>query len=127
MPSAIHNFTIDCLNAYELGTFWTKVLGRPLADDDNPGDPEVLIEMPAGPPLLFIEVPEKKTVKNRMHICLQPDITRDQEVDRLVGLGATVVDDRREDDGTGWVVMADPEGNEFCVLRAFTAEELASL
>jgi predicted enzyme related to lactoylglutathione lyase len=54
-----------------------------------------------------------------MHLCLQPDIPRDQEVDRLVGLGATVVADRRNSaTGGGWVVMGDPEGNEFCVLRS---------
>ena len=75
--------------------------------------------MPHGQQLYFTRVPEPKTVKNRMHLCLQPDIPRDQEVDRLVGLGATVVADRRNPaTGGGWVVMGDPEGNEFCVLRS---------
>jgi len=61
-------------------------------------------------------VPEGKAVKNRLHLDLQPQgVRRDDEVQRLLGLGATVVGDRRQPDGTGWVTMADPEGNEFCV------------
>jgi predicted enzyme related to lactoylglutathione lyase len=68
--------------------------------------------------LFFQHVPEPKTVKNRVHICLQPDIRRDEEVERILTLGATLVSDMREDDGTGWVVLADPEGNEFCVVRS---------
>jgi predicted enzyme related to lactoylglutathione lyase len=62
-------------------------------------------------------VPEPKQVKNRMHVCLQPDVPRDDEVARLLGIGATMFDDQRKPDGTGWVVLADPEGNEFCVLQ----------
>jgi predicted enzyme related to lactoylglutathione lyase len=53
-----------------------------------------------------------------MHVCLQPGQPRDREVDRLLGIGATMVDDRRQPDGRGWAVLADPEGNEFCVLRS---------
>jgi hypothetical protein len=69
-------------------------------------------------------VPEAKTVKNRLHLDLRP---KDQqaEVDRLVALGAVHVD-VGQDDTASWIVLADPEGNEFCVLRAYTAEELAS-
>ena len=64
-------------------------------------------------------MPEGKAVKNRLHLDLQPQgIRRDDEVQRLLGLGATVVGDRRRPDGTGWVTMADPEGNEFCVERS---------
>jgi predicted enzyme related to lactoylglutathione lyase len=71
------------------------------------------------PNLLFIKVPEGKTVKNRVHLDLMPtQHTRDQEVARLLQLGATMVADRRRPDGTGWVVLADPEGNEFCVERS---------
>ena len=67
--------------------------------------------------LLFIEVPEAKRVKNRLHLDLVPDEgTRDAELARLLELGSTVVDDLRHPDGTGWVVLADPEGNEFCIL-----------
>jgi hypothetical protein len=69
--------------------------------------------------LLFIEVPEPRTVKNRLHVDLVPAAgTRDEELQRLLELGAREVDDRRRPDGSGWVVLADPEGNEFCILRS---------
>ena len=69
--------------------------------------------------MLFIEVPEPKTVKNRLHLDLVPvDRPRDAEVARLTALGAILVTDHRRPDGTGWVTLADPEGNEFCVLRS---------
>jgi hypothetical protein len=63
-------------------------------------------------------VAEAKQIKNRIHFDLEPtDVTRDQELQRLFDLGATQVDDRRLPDGRGWVVLSDPEGNEFCILR----------
>ena len=69
--------------------------------------------------VLFIEVPDKKQVKNRVHFDLVPaEGTRDEEAARLVSIGAMVVDDLRRPDGSGWVVLADPEGNEFCILRS---------
>ncbi|MFF5496841.1 VOC family protein [Streptomyces aquilus] len=116
MTSLIRHVTIDCADAYGLATFWSKVLDQPLHEEDEPGDPMALIEA-AG--VLFVSVPETKTAKNRVHFDLQPqDRTRDEEVERLLALGASVVDDQRRPDGTGWVVMADPEGNEFCVERS---------
>lgn len=118
MSSLVRHITIDCSDAYALGTFWARVLDGKVADGDRPGDPEVLVES-AGTGLLFIQVPEKKSVKNRVHLDLQPqDRTRDEEVERVVGLGAVLVDDRRRADGTGWAVLTDPEGNEFCVERS---------
>ena len=77
------------------------------------------------PDLVFYLVPEDKVVKNRLHLDLRPS---DQvaEVERLIGLGATRVDIGQRPECT-WVVLADPEGNEFCVLRPFTEEEMASL
>ena len=75
--------------------------------------------------LLFIQVPEGKSGKNRVHLDLQPqDRTRDEEIERLLTFGATLLDDRRNADGTGWATLADPEGNEFCVERS--AAERAS-
>jgi predicted enzyme related to lactoylglutathione lyase len=69
--------------------------------------------------VLFIEVPEPKQGKNRLHFDLRPvDLTREQEVERLIALGATVLADHRRPDGSGWCTLADPEGNEFCVLRS---------
>jgi glyoxalase superfamily protein len=65
---------------------------------------------------MFLKVPKPKTIKNRVHICVRPvDRSRDEEVERLLGLGARLVDDLRDGD-SGWAVLADPEGNEFCVL-----------
>ena len=76
--------------------------------------------------LLFIEVPDTKQVKNRIHFDLRPvEGPRDAELSRLMELGATSVADRRNPDGTGWVVLADPEGNEFCIVRS-NAEVAAS-
>jgi predicted enzyme related to lactoylglutathione lyase len=116
MTSTIRHVTIDCADPYELAGFWSRVLDLPLHEDDKPGDPAALIEDAR---LLFMAVPEPKSVKNRLHFDLQPqDRTRDEEVRRLLGLGATLVADRRNPDGTGWAVMADPEGNEFCVERS---------
>ena len=114
----IENIVFDCRNAYELAAFWSAVMGRPLGEGDKPGDDEVIVEMSQGPTLFFAEVPEPKTVKNRLHVCLQPDQARDGEVERVLGLGATMVHDRRRPDGAGWAVLADPEGNEVCMLRS---------
>ncbi|MFB7909214.1 VOC family protein [Kitasatospora sp. NPDC056076] len=118
MASLVRHVTIDCADPFALADFWAKVLDGTLAEDDNPGDPEAVV-ISAGADLLFIRVPEGKTVKNRVHLDLQPqDRSRDEEVERLLALGATVVSDQRRPDGTGWVTMADPEGNELCVERS---------
>jgi hypothetical protein len=70
--------------------------------------------------------PEPKTVKNRVHLDVVPtERTRDEEVARLLAVGAVLVADQRRSDGTGWVVLADPEGNEFCVERS-AAERTAN-
>ncbi len=120
MYPSIRTITFDCTgDPYDLGLFWSGLLGRPLADDDKPGDPEAVIEDPeGGPTLLFVRVPEGKAAKNRIHLDLKPHgRTRADEVARVQGLGARLVADRTRPDGSGWVVLADPEGNEFCVER----------
>ncbi|SDQ78264.1 VOC family protein [Thermostaphylospora chromogena] len=117
MVSVVQNVAIDCADAYGLAGFWSEVTGCPLNPEDRPGDPEAQVMLPDGPVLHFNQVPEKKTVKNRIHLCLRPKTSREEEVERLLGLGATLVADHRKPDGAGWVVLADPEGNEFCVLR----------
>lgn len=115
MTSLVRHITIDCADAYKLATFWSEVLRAPLSDDDVPGDPEALVEAP-GAALLFVSVPEAKSTKNRIHLDIQPtDRTRDEEVERLLALGATLVGDHRRPNGRGWATLADPEGNEFCV------------
>ncbi|MFI7059354.1 VOC family protein [Kribbella sp. NPDC050124] len=115
----LRHITIDAGNPYELAQFWSNVTGWPIADGDVPGDEEVLVVAPAPVPgLLFIAVPEAKSVKNRVHIDWVPDQrTRDEEVDRLLTLGATIHEDHRKPDGPGWVTMHDPEHNEFCIER----------
>ncbi|MFJ1753264.1 VOC family protein [Kitasatospora sp. NPDC088134] len=118
MVSMVQNVAIDCADPYGLARFWSLVTGAPTDPADRPGAAETAIELPGGPVLYFNRVPEPKTVKNRVHLCLRPDTTRDREVDRLLALGATLVADRRAPDGSGWAVLADPEGNEFCVLRS---------
>ncbi|MEU8438265.1 VOC family protein [Streptomyces sp. NPDC029216] len=118
MASLVRHITIDCHDPYELGQFWAGVLNGALQEEDLPGDPEALLTTEGGA-LLFIQVPDTKTVKNRVHLDVQPqDRSRDEEVERIIALGATVVGDHRKPDGAGWVTLADPEGNEFCVERS---------
>ena len=118
MVSIVQNVAIDCADAYELARFWSGVTGRPLDPEDKPGDRETQVLLAEGPVLYFNQVPESKKIKNRIHLCLRPESSREQEVERLLGLGATLVTDHRNPDGSGWAVLADPEGNEFCVLRS---------
>ena len=91
------HLTIDCADPYALATFWSAVTGWPVSDVDDPGDAEVLVEAPAPvPSLLFIRVPESKTVKNRLHVDWMPtDRTRDAEVERILALGAKLYEDHR--------------------------------
>lgn len=122
MAAFVSHTSIDCRNAYELSEWWKPVLGYvDLEDDPNlPGHEECMILDPVTRHrLLFIEVPEEKAVKNRLHLDLRPRVaTRDEEVEVLLAHGATQVADLRGEHGpgTGWVVLADPEGNEFCIL-----------
>lgn len=118
MSLSIAAVTFDCDNAITLSEFWSQALGREI----DPGAEETGVhfasigrseEGTSGPVLMFIKVPEGKTAKNRVHLDLDA-VDRAAEVDRLVGLGATVIHDRDEW-GTRWTTLADPEGNEFCV------------
>jgi len=122
VTALISHTSFDSLDAYAMSVFWGNVLGFAQDPDnpDEPGDEECMVFSADGTQrLLFIEVPEAKTVKNRLHLDLVPAAgTRDEELARLLKLGARTVDDRRRSDGSGWVVLADPEGNEFCILRS---------
>jgi predicted enzyme related to lactoylglutathione lyase len=126
MSIRIQCLCIDTTDPARLAAFWAEALGW---RQTHAGDDEVVLEPPAGsredgvvPDLLFLRVPERKSGKNRLHIDLRP---QDQaaEVARLEALGA-----RRADVGQGpestWVVMADPDGNEFDVLRAYRPDEI---
>ena len=116
MTSKLTELVIDCSDPERLASFWTAVLDYEVTER---ADDFVFIESrdKSGPGLDFAKVPEQKSVKNRVHIDVNPtDRDQDEEVERLLGLGA-----RRVDIGQGeasWVVLADPEGNEFCVLRS---------
>jgi hypothetical protein len=112
----LRHVTIDCAEPYELAKFWSELTGWAVSDVDAPGDAEVLIEAPSPVPgLLFIRVPEGKTAKNRIHFDWMPtERTRDEEMARVITLGASLYEDHRTADGRGWVTLLDPEGNEFC-------------
>ncbi|MDH2414965.1 VOC family protein [Nocardioides sp. CER19] len=121
MTVSITDITFDAGDARALATFWANLLGWQVFYDDDP----VVLVAPHYPTLgkttmLFIPVPEGKTAKNRVHLDLTPtDMTRDEQVEQAIALGATVVGDHREEeDGGGWVTLADPEGNEFCIVRS---------
>ena len=124
MASYISHTSVDCRDAYALSEWWKPVLGYA----DVPGDPNLpgheecmILDPDTGHSVLFIEVPDAKSVKNRIHFDLRPrDRTQAEEVERLLAGGATQVADLRGKygPGTGWVVLADPEGNEFCILRS---------
>ncbi|MBK3627192.1 VOC family protein [Streptomyces asoensis] len=103
---------VDSADPVALGRWWAAALGWVVVAD-SPEEYEIRPRRDRLPGLLFVPVPEAKTVKNRLHLDFRPD-DRDAEVARLLSLGA-----RRADVGQGeqpWVVLADPEGNEFCVL-----------
>ena len=116
--TVIRNITIDCADAVTLATFWQRLLGWDLHPESSAEEALLVEPSRSGPGLLFIRVPEPKSGKNRIHLDLQPRRLRDDEVEHLLGEGASMVADHRTDDGGGWVVMADPEGNEFCVERS---------
>jgi hypothetical protein len=118
MPLRLDSIVIDCNDPPLVASFWSQALQLEL---HGPNDEDELWLVPGGacPGILFGLVPEVKSVKDRIHIDLLPD-DQDAEAERLIALGA-----RRSDIGQGdvtWVVMADPEGNEFCVLRSRSSD-----
>ncbi|TQM57232.1 VOC family protein [Humibacillus xanthopallidus] len=122
MALVLSHTTVNALDAYRQSVWWADLLGYH-EDPDDPNEPaheECMIFSPDGSHrILFIDVPDAKQLRNRVHFDLRPtDRPRDEEVERVTALGATVVQDCRTPEGRGWVVMADPEGNEFCILRS---------
>jgi hypothetical protein len=123
VTSKFTDLAIDCADPHGLARFWCSVLGYEVQDEDDeivtigsPSTPDSKNHRgPVPPTLTFAAVPEGKTVKNRLHLDVNPtDREQDEEVRRLLDLGA-----RHADVGQGkqsWVVLTDPEGNEFCVL-----------
>jgi len=105
---------VDAADPGALGRWWAEALGWVVVDD-SPEEYEIRPTPDRLPGLLFVRVPEAKSVKNRLHLDFRPD-DRQAEVDRLLALGA-----RHADIGQGeqpWTTLQDPEGNEFCVLSA---------
>jgi catechol 2,3-dioxygenase-like lactoylglutathione lyase family enzyme len=114
MPVRIAQVAIDASNPATLADFWCQVLGWEVVDEED--DVVCIGPSDGGPGIDFVPVPEAKIIKNRLHLDLRADgSTQDQEVTRLLALGARPADVGQEADAS-WVVLADPEGNEFCVL-----------
>ncbi len=123
MSLRIQSMCVDARDPSSLASFWQAVLGWRRTHDEPD---EVVLEPPTGSPqdgivpdLLFLKVDESKIVKNRIHIDLRPD-DQQTEVERLEALGAVRVSVGQTAEAT-WVVLADLEGNEFCVLRALSS------
>jgi hypothetical protein len=115
VTSALAVITIDALNPRVVADFWCSVLGWVVLEED---EGIISIGSPNGgaPGIDVCAVPETKTVKNRLHLDLRADgVTRDAELQRLLDLGATPTDVGQSPDAS-WTVLADPEGNEFCLL-----------
>ena len=137
MTCRVSHTTVDCANAFELSEWWKQLLGYLdiEGDPNEPGHEECMIRDPgSGHQILFVEVAEAKTAgkttKNRLHFDLRPRSgTRDDEIERVRRLGAMEVADHRGQygPGTGWVTFADPEGNEFCVVRSEEKIEAAGI
>ena len=124
MTCFVSHTTVDAHNAYELSEWWKRLLGY-VDDPDDPNLPpheECLIQRPdGGHQILFLANPDTKAVKNRLHFDLRPEErTRAEEVQWALSIGATLVEDHSNvyGPGVGWTVLADPEGNEFCILRS---------
>jgi predicted enzyme related to lactoylglutathione lyase len=115
MGSRWATMIIDAIDPGRLGRWWAEVLDYRV-QLDSPGEVTVTPAVDGHPSLLFVKVDEPKQAKNRLHLNLRPD-DLDVEVERLVNMGARHVDIGQAAD-VAWVVLADPEGNEFCVLRA---------
>jgi predicted enzyme related to lactoylglutathione lyase len=116
MPVTILNVTFDCASPGSVARFWAAATGWTLHEQNLPSGPEEYsVEPPAegGMRLYFVGVPEPKVVKNRIHLDVIPPGGQHQEIARLVELGATVIGDQPA--GVSWVILADPEGNEFCL------------
>ncbi|MGZ4618398.1 MAG: VOC family protein [Frankiaceae bacterium] len=117
MGSVLREVVIDCREPQVVASFWAEVLGWPLV-----ADPRGFCWLSAtgdltaqAPLLVFVPVPEPKAAKNRLHLDLAPSgCDQQEEVGRLLALGARRVDIGQGN--AGWIVLADPEGNEFCML-----------
>ena len=113
MGSDWESVVVDAEDPGRLARWWAEAL-RYQITYQRPGEVEIRLKADETPGIVFVTVPDLKTVKNRLHIDLRPD-DQEAEVERLVDMGARHVD-VGQGSVDGWVVLADPEGNEFCVL-----------
>jgi hypothetical protein len=123
MDIRIQCVVVDAGDPERLARFWSEAIGWRITYES---DDEWAVEPPEGSPaidvapdILFVKVPDRKMSKNRLHLDLRP-ADQQAEVDRLITLGASHTDIGQRD--TRWVVLADPEGNEFCVLPPLPPE-----
>lgn len=127
MSLAMHHVVIDCHSPSSLVKFWAEALDYEFEDWGNTNGAVAFNPADRQLRLLFLPVPESKTVKNRLHIDMETeDNTMDAEVSRLRGLGASMIEQREmvmETWTSVWTVMSDPEGNEFCVSRKPTDDQ----
>jgi len=122
VTSRFVTLALDALDPRPVADFWCAVLGWQVVEQDEDGV-TIAAASGGGPALDVLKVPERKTVKNRLHLDLRADGgTTEAELERLLALGARRVDVGQGPDVT-WVVLADPEGNEFCLLSR-TVQEL---
>ncbi|MDI6098211.1 VOC family protein [Actinoplanes sp. NEAU-A12] len=112
MPSRWEQIVVDAQDPGRLARWWAEALDYVIVNE-APDEVEIRRTADELPGLLFGVGVDPKRVKNRLHIDLRPD-DQEAEVERLVGMGARPVDIGQGD--VPWVVLADPEGNEFCVL-----------
>lgn len=119
----IQDITIDCQNPRALAQFWAQVLDWKIGEEATENVAYIQKNLTSTnsngyPSILFYKTPDKKSVKNRIHLDLRPE-NQLEEVERLEKIGATRIEiGQSSSSDTTWIVMADPEGNEFCVLKA---------
>lgn len=121
MASSLTAIVVDCRDCFSQANWWARALGRQVSER-NPNEYEVYDTSSVGVRLYFMNVPEAKIVKNRLHVDIATDGSIEDEVARLVAAGGTLVEMRQDPaslpNPDTWAVMQDPEGNEFCVLNA---------
>jgi predicted enzyme related to lactoylglutathione lyase len=118
MSTSLLAVVVDCHDSTKVAQFWANALSWDVLER-NPNEIRVSDPAGAGTPLYFMNVPEAKAVKNRLHIDISTDGPIETEVERLIAAGATLIEVRQDPDTLSnpdtWTVLADPEGNEFCL------------
>lgn len=128
MATALLAVVVDCRDSLSQATYWATALGYQVSER-NAHEYEVADPSRRGTPLYFMNVPETKAVKNRLHLDITTDGSVDDEVARLIAMGASLIEMRQDPPTLAnpdtWAVMQDPEDNEFCVLKADSVTGMA--